>query len=791
MESAKLSEARAANHRVTHCKHCDAPTSNGVEFCCSGCEAAYGLTKSSGCSTPNTKPCCPSKTPDGPYAAFAEAQNDNDHEDDGTHYQLTLSVKGIHCASCIQLIENALSAEADVTHARVNMSTNRLSIAWNGPIERANALAEKVNQLGYPVTPFDAKAGKAITHSEERSLIRAIAIAGFAMGNLMLLSVGLWSSSSETMGIATRELFHWISAIIALPAILFAGQPFFHSALGVLKHGRTNMDVPISLAVILASAMSLFETIRQGEHVYFDSAVMLLFFLLIGRYLDARARGKAKESAQELLSLLSSTATVIGDDGRHTTLPLRELREGMVILVAMGETIPADGIVSRGESELDMSLITGETIPNAVRPGDAVLAGTLNLSAPIHITLSKASDDSLLSDIVKLMEQAEQGQAHYVRLADRAARLYTPVVHTMGALTFLGWWLGMGIEWQPALLIAITVLIITCPCALGLAVPVVQVLASGRLMKRGILLKSGDALERLATIDTAVFDKTGTLTLGKPTLENGQYDTHTLQLAASIAAHSKHPLSRAISAAYDGELLTTSEIQEHPGKGLEAVMDGKTVRLGSRTWCGDADAPHHAALELWLACEGEPPLCFTFSDPLRDDAKRVIAALQQEGIQTLLLSGDREQAVTSMAEHVGIQDYHAAMTPIEKTQKLETLKAKGHRVLMVGDGLNDAPSLAAADISISPSSALDIAQNTADIVFQGEELGAILTVWQTAKQSTMLVKENFALAVVYNIIAIPLAVLGYVTPLVAAIAMSGSSLLVIGNSFRLNLNKGV
>lgn len=712
------------------------------------------------------------------FAAFAKAN------DDGS-YELTCLVSGIHCASCIQLIENALISEPDVSEARVNMTTNRLRVVWRGDAERADQLAQKVIKLGYKLKPFDAAEDEKDVLPEEKFLLRCMAISGFAMGNIMLISVGLWTSSGESMGMATRDFFHWISALIALPTIIYAGQPFFRSAWSVLKTGHTNMDVPISIAITLASGMSLVETISHGEHVYFDSAVMLLFFLLIGRYLDERAKGKARETAKELLSMLSGSATVVSCCGKQSSVPIKGLREGMVVLVAMGDNIPADGVVVEGKSEIDKSLINGETLPEVIREGSYVFAGTNNISAPIKVKIAKASEDSLLSDIVRLMEKAEQGQAKYVRLADKAARLYTPVVHTLGLLTFLYWWQLGGLEWQPALMIAITVLIITCPCALGLAVPVVQVLASGKLMKRGILLKSGDALEKLAGITAAVFDKTGTLTLGKPSLDSGMLEAG-MQEAASLAAHSKHPLSKALKAAYDGELLPVQEVVEHPGKGLEGVIAGEHVKLGSRNWCGDGAAENSHHLEIWLNVDGEPVTRFTFEDQIKTDAKSVLQKLKQSGLKLMLLSGDRAEAVQNVANELGLEDARASLTPPEKTAIIEEM-SKTERVLMIGDGLNDAPSLAAAHVSMSPSSAIDIAQNTADIVFQGDTLAPILTAWHVAKKAQQLVKENFALAVIYNLIAIPLAVMGHVTPLIAALAMSGSSLLVIGNSFRLNL----
>lgn len=747
------------------CLHCGEKTEAGQDFCCPGCEAAHAAAASvTGGS------------------GFSRLASENE---DGS-FNLTLGVEGIHCAACIRLIENALASEEGVTHARVNMSTNRVNMSWSGERAYGDHLATVVTKLGYRLHALDqmAEAGDA----ETRSLLRAIAVAGFAAGNMMLISVGLWSTDSQTMGMATRDLFHWLSALIALPTVIYAGQPFFRSALAVLRQGHTNMDVPISIAVTLACAMSLFEAFRHGEHVYFDSAVMLLFFLLIGRYLDARAKGKARETATDLLSKLSGMATVF-EDGQVVQVPIKELKPGMLVLVAAGESIPADGMVEKGRSDVDRSLITGETVPERLEAGQEVYAGTLNLTAPVQVRVSKATEKSLLSEIVRLMEISEQSNARYVRLADKAASLYTPVVHAMGALTFLGWWLFMQAPWQVSLLHAVTVLIITCPCALGLAVPVVQVLASSRLMKSGILLKSGDALEKLAEVNTVVFDKTGTLTLGHPELLPGRHSIADLRLAASLAVHSRHPLARALARAYDGDLIEL-EVTELPGRGLLADFEGWDIRLGSRGWCGDASVQHDdMALELWLAVGDEVRARFAFSDRIRADAAAVIAGLQARRIDVRLLSGDRLAVVTDVAGQAGITAYRGEVSPVQKCDYLEALKAEGAKVLMVGDGLNDAPALAAAHVSMSPSTAMDITQNTADIVFQGDRLSPVLEAIDAAHRSTRLVRQNFGLAIVYNIIAIPVAVLGYVTPLVAAAAMSGSSLVVILNAFRLTLGR--
>jgi Cu2+-exporting ATPase len=575
---------------------------------------------------------------------------------------------------------------------------------------------------------------------------------------------------------------HWFAALIALPAIAYAGQPFFTSALQALRHRHTNMDVPIALAILLASGMSLFETARGGEHVYFDSALMLLFFLLVGRYLDRRARGRARHAAERLLALDGGAVTVLDPNGQRRVLPTSQVEPGMVVLATVGERIGVDGRIVAGTSEVDTSLITGETVPAAVGVGDRVFAGTLNVGAPLKLDVTAVGEGTLLAEIVRLMELAEQRRATYVVLADRIAGWYAPVVHGLALVTFLGWLLWLGVAWQVALLYAVAVLIITCPCALGLAVPAVQVIGSGRLLARGILLKSATALERIAKIDTVVFDKTGTLTEGRPALaRRDSIDATVLETAASIAGASRHPLARALArAAPHAEIA--DNIEEHPGQGLRCGE----IRLGNRVWCGVTGADDRVdGPELWMVSPGRAPVQFAFTDPLRPDAADVIQALQARGLRIELLSGDRSPAVAKVAAELGIEVWRAACTPTEKLDRLEALARAGHRVMMVGDGLNDAAALAAAHVSVSPASAVDISQTAADAVFQGDRLQPLLELLQVAARSNRLIKQNLGLALGYNVITVPLAVMGLVTPLIAALCMSASSLVVVGNALRL------
>ncbi|MDH3233188.1 MAG: heavy metal translocating P-type ATPase [Alphaproteobacteria bacterium] len=699
-------------------------------------------------------------------------------------HALDFMVEGVHCGGCVAKIERALSGEADVTNARVNLSTRRLALEWSGPPARGNALAAAVEKLGFGLVPYDPERLADSDKDEEKALLRAMAVAGFAAANVMLLSVSIWAGHFQDMGAATRALMHWFSALIALPAILYAGRPFFRSAWSALRALRTNMDVPISLAVLLAGAVSLHETIVGGPHAYFDSAITLLFFLLVGRYLDRRARGRARQAGTRLLALRAKAVTVLGADGARRPLPPEQVAPGMSVLIAAGERIGADGCIVSGTSEIDQSLITGEALPQSVGVGDQVFAGTLNGSGALTITVTGAGEDTLLAEIARLMEAAEQRRARYVALADRVARLYAPVVHALALVTFVGWWLVAGLAWQPALLIAVAVLVITCPCALGLAVPAVQVIASGRLLRQGILLKSATALERLAQVDTVVFDKTGTLTTGTPALTpNPNIDDDGLRLAASMAGASRHPLARALARAVP-DVPVAHDVTEEPGRGLSLQTAAGEMRLGSRAWCG-IDEGDDSGPELWLARPNAEPIRFGFSEQLREDAEAVVAALQVRGLAVELLSGDRPATVAAIAARLDISHWRAAQSPADKCARLAELADAGRRVLMVGDGLNDAPALAAAHVSLSPSSAADLSQTAADAVFQGARLAPVLEALATSRRAGALVGQNFALAFGYNLLAVPVAVAGMVTPLIAALAMSASSVAVIGNALRL------
>lgn len=711
-------------------------------------------------------------------------------KDDGLH-QLELTVPDIHCAGCIARIERALGEYPGVAAARVNMSSKRVRVSWDPQRADANDLAHLVEAQGFAVHPYEAGgASVAGRKARGRELLLAMAVAGFAAANVMLLSVSVWSGAGD----ATRAMFHWISALIAMPAVLFSGRVFFRSAWSALKARTLNMDVPISLAVVLACGMSLYETLHNGPHAYFDAAVMLLFFLLIGRYLDHLMRDRAHSALNQLVSLAAPAAMVEAADGTLTSTDIADIDPGMRVVVEPGDVMPVDGIVVQGKSDVDTSAMTGESVPVSVAPGDQVLEGTGNITGQITVRVTSAGTDTLLASITCMMEQAEASKAHYVRLADMAARVYAPVVHLVALATFCGWLWASGGDWHFALLTAIAVLIITCPCALGLAVPVVQTVASGVLFRNSILLKDGSALERMAQIDAVVFDKTGTLTRGEPKLVSpAVIDTERLAIAAGLAMHSRHPLSRAVAALAAARGIDPADVGnvcEEPGLGLEGTHEGTCVRLGKRSWCLPGEAAPDAGegqLELLLRDGSGEPLVLCFEDAIRDDAGEVVAELTRRGLPPTLLSGDRPGAVARVAEALGITESLAEWTPEKKAAYVARRGNSGRKVLMVGDGLNDAPALASAHASMAPSTAADAGRTAADMVFLRDRLESVLVAIDTAKRARRLVMQNFALAAGYNLIAVPLAIAGYATPLVAAIAMSLSSVLVTANALRLRL----
>lgn len=715
-------------------------------------------------------------------------------KDDGKAH-MDLAVEGVTCAACMAEIEHGLALVPGVEKARLNLTSHRLAVDWRQEETDAERIIDVLSRLGYRAHPFDPADVRERSDAAGRELLRALAVSGFAMMNIMLLSVSVWSGNASGIEPETRDFFHWVSALIALPAAVYAGRPFLRSAFAALAARRLNMDVPIVIGVSLALFLSVMQTVQSAHHAYFESAVMLLFFLLIGRYLDHTMRRRTRAFAENIAALKAETAVVQRPDGSLREVPLSRVEPGALIHVRAGERVPLDGRVVSGCSEIDQSLVTGETALASVGPGDAVYAGTTNASASLTVQVTVASGATLLDEVTRLLETAAQARSRYVQLADRVARLYSPVVHLAALLTFAGWYL-LGADWQHALVIAISVLIITCPCALGLAVPAVQVVTSGLLFRAGVLLHSGDAIERLAEADTIVFDKTGTLTLPLPAVSSaGDIDPAVLQLAGQLALASRHPLAGALARA-SGAAVPLENVRETPGEGIGATFEGRELRLGSARFCGMAEdavadfVRRHPGSSLIAFRDGDAPAVpFAVGQRLRPDAVETVARLRREGYRMAILSGDRSAPVEEVARELGIEDWAGELTPTAKIARLEQLAGEGRKVLMAGDGLNDAPALAAAHVSISPVTAVHVAQAAADAVFLGDRLAPVADALGHARRAHRAMVQNLRFSVLYNFVAVPFAVAGFVTPLWAALAMSSSSLVVTLNALRLRLSR--
>ena len=704
---------------------------------------------------------------------------------------MMLAVEGITCAVCMDEIESGLKILPGLISARLNLTNHRLSVRWQEAALDSSTLIRSLDHIGYRAYPFEA--GKAERNEAHQAffLLQCMAVAGFAAMNIMLLSVSVWSGNASDIGPETRDLFHWLSALIALPAAAYAGRPFFKSALAALRRGTLNMDVPISVGVLLALGMSIVETMNHQLHAYFDSAIMLLFFLLCGRYLDHRMRQHMRAVAGNLAALKGSSAQRLDADGTPVTVPAAALKTGDIVLVRPGDRAAADLCVLSGVTTIDQSLISGETSPAKAGVGTMISAGSINLSAAVKARVVTAGAGTLIDEVERLLDEATREKARFMRLADRVVRIYAPVVHLTALATLLGW-LVAGASLHDSIVTAIAVLIITCPCALALAVPAVQVVAAGSLFKSGLLLNTSDAFERLATIDTVVFDKTGTLTLPEPRVANAAHVAPDLLLmAARLGLSSRHPMAQAVVIEGGARLTPFDNAIEEPGRGVRAIIDGREARLGSPEFCGIdssetlAETGNSASRIVFIY--GAERIVLSVQQFLRADAQETIERLRARGLSIVILSGDQPQSVAPIAARLGVVQWAGGLKPADKIAAIQQLKADGHRVLMVGDGLNDAPALAAADASLSPITATDLTQAQADAVFLGARLRPVADALDIAQKSSRLIHQNLALAVLYNAIAVPLAVGGFVTPLVAAIAMSGSSLLVTLNALRARL----
>ena len=683
---------------------------------------------------------------------------------------LQFSLPTVHCAACIGKVERGLGGVVGVQGVRVNLSLKRLSVV--GPVNPDRVMTV-LSDLGFEAYPLDLAALDRARDDQGRALLTRMAVAGFAMMNVMLLSVAVWSGATD----ATRDLFHLISAMIAFPVVAYSGQPFFQNAWSALRVRRLNMDVPISLAILLAAGMSLYETLNGGEHAYFDAALSLTFFLLIGRYMDHRTRSAARSAAKELTALEVHTAERITDGGTQT-VDVAALATGDMILVPSGARVPVDGTLMSDAALMDRSFLTGESAAMPIGPGQPLQAGEINLAAPVRMRATAVGEDTSLRRMAAFVETAENARNSYTALADRAAQVYAPVVHLLAFIAFVGWVAATG-DVRHALNIAIAVLIITCPCALGLAVPAVSTAAVSRLFSAGFLVRNATALERLAEVTHVVFDKTGTLTVPAVVVPD-TLDPDARAVARALAQASHHPLSRAVAQALaKSDAASLDEVQETPGQGVSARYQGQAVALGRGPWL---EAPFAG---LGLRIGSGPAIPFEAPETLRSGVRD---ALRDIDLPCEVLTGDADVPARALAADIGLP-VTANARPQDKLDRLHALAAQGEKVLMVGDGLNDTPALASAHASIAPAKALEASRSAADVVVLKDSFADLPMVLRVARATRSLSKQNFAIAAVYNCIAIPIALAGFATPLAAALAMSASSITVLLNSQRMRYVK--
>ena len=683
---------------------------------------------------------------------------------------LQFSLPTVHCAGCIGKIERGLAGLAGVQSVRMNLSLKRLTVT--GPVN-ARVIEDALRDLGFAAYPLDLDILTTKGDDAGRALLLRMAVAGFAMMNVMLLSVAVWSGAAD----ATRDMFHLISALIALPTVAYSAQPFFVQAWSALKAGRLNMDVPISLAIQLAAGMSLFETLQGGRHAYFDAALSLTFFLLVGRYMDYRTRSAARSAAKELTALEVQTAQRLAINGIET-VPVAALAIGDVISIPTGTRVPVDGVLMTDSAVLDRSFLTGESAAIEIAANAMLQAGEINIGAPIRMRATAVGEDTSLRRMASLLETAESSRNSYTTLADKAARVYAPAVHLLALVAFAGWVIATG-DARLALNIAISVLIITCPCALGLAVPAVTTAAISRLFQMGYLVKHATALERMAEVSAIVFDKTGTLS--RIALElPADFSATEASVAKALAQASHHPLSQALLAALpDVVPAEVGAIKEVAGHGVWGMWQDKPVWLGRGHWIG---ADFH---QLGLRIEGQAARCIEAHEVPRVGVETALKALD---LPCEIVTGDAPGPARRFAALLGIP-VTANVRPDEKLSYLKALADKGARVLMVGDGLNDTAALAAAHASLAPASALDAARSASDVVILTESFADLPLALRIARLARRLSKQNFAIAAVYNAIAVPIALAGFATPLAAALAMSASSITVLLNAQRVRFAK--
>ena len=716
----------------------------------------------------------------------------NEPRDAAEIKQASLILEGIVCAACVWLNERHVNALPGVIEFRVNYSTHRAHVKWDDTLIHLSQILRAIAAIGYIAHPFDPGRQEQLYKKEKSQALRRLAVAGLGAMQVMMLAVALYAGDYQGMESRMQTFFRWVSLLIASPVVLYSARPFFTSAWRDLKRMQLGMDVPVALAIGGAYLASVWATLTGSGEVYFDSATMFTFFLLTGRFLEMGARHRAGQAAEELVKLLPAMATRLTDTDEEV-VAVAELAPGDRVRVKPGDSIPADGRVIEGSSSVDESLLTGESLPLTRSINDEVVGGTVNVESPLIIQVERIGEDTVLAAIQRLLHRAQTEKPRLAGLADRIAGIFVGVILLLALGVGLWWW-----QHQPheAFWIVLSMLVVTCPCALSLATPAALTAATGSLTRLGVLTTRGHALETLARASHIILDKTGTLTTGRLHLQDirlkGDLDeAGCLCIAAALERASEHPVARALSHEIT-EAPLAREVEAIPGQGLEGLVEGARYRIGQPAYVCTllGQSPEHFIegdqTEVWLASEQEMLAEFSLSDSLRPGAREAIADLRRLGLTPLLYSGDSEVAVARVAQQLGITEFAARMRPDEKLQAMHTLQEQGAVVAMVGDGVNDAPVLAGAQVSLAMGGGTQLAQASADMVLLSEHLPHLPRTVETARATLRIIRQNLAWAVLYNLVALPLAAMGYVAPWMAAIGMSASSLIVVLNALRLN-----
>ncbi len=790
------------------CFHCDLPIPAGIslraevleqqrQFCCHGCQAVAQAIVDNGLESYYQHRSESSTNPDQLPGFIPDELKLYDRQEvqqpfvrtDGELSNTELLIEGITCAACGWLIDRHLLSLPGVSQSQLNLTNHRLQVQWDASKLPLSELLQSIRKIGYAAHPWQPDEASKKLARDNRIALRKLGLAGVLWSQVMMASMATWPEFNLDLSAAMDGLLRWVSLLLTTPIIFYCSTEFFYGAIRDIKTRHLTMDVSVSLAILGAYFAGIWSTLTGHGELYFDASGMFAFFLLSGRYLERRARERTAAATAQLVNLLPASCLLIKPDGQTERILLKDLQPGQQVMVPPGHLIPADGIITSGQSSIDESLLTGEYLPLARAPGDQVTAGTLNIEGPLSISVQALGDDTRLSAIVRLLERAQSIKPRFAEIADRFAQWFLLAVLLIAAAVGLVW---LQIDSSRAFWVVLSLLVATCPCALSLATPTALTVATGSLHKVGLLLTSGHVLENFKHIDTVIFDKTGTLTEGRLTLKEiialpGHDRQQALSWASALESCSEHPIARA----FGHSPLVASEVVSAPGLGLQGVVDGQLLRIGRADYvcqlsgCQPPQPPSRQGQWLLLANRHGPVAWFALDDRLRSDAQQLVQACRAQGWHVMLLSGDSSPMVQQIAQELGITEARGSMTPDDKLAVLEQLHQKGQRVLMLGDGVNDVPVLAGADISVAMGSATDLAKTSADAILLSNRLGSLVQAFAIAKKTRNIIIENLSWAILYNGLVIPFAAIGWVTPGWAAIGMSVSSLLVVLNALRL------